>query len=163
MQNKQLLFDKRVQALHPTVTQVLFDFKLLVEEKKVTIETFLDEEIFVDIDRESLKVILRNLLDNAIKYTAEGGVIKVSTIAMDDTCYIEVEDSGIGISEEQLERINSLQELSIEKINRSKGIGLGLLLFTTLTKKNNGIFQIDGELNKGTAIKISFPIVKDVI
>lgn len=162
-QNKQLLFDKRVQALHPTVTQVLFDFKLLVEEKKVTIETFLDEEIFVDIDRESLKVILRNLLDNAIKYTAEGGVIKVSTIAMDDTCYIEVEDSGIGISEEQLERINSLQELSIEKINRSKGIGLGLLLCTTLTKKNNGIFQIDGELNKGTAIKISFPIVKDVI
>lgn len=162
-QNDQMLFEKKVQALYPIVNQVLFDFKLLAEEKQVTIETRLDEEIFLDVDRESLKTILRNLIDNAIKYTSENGMITVSSMVYNDTSTIRVEDSGVGISEEQLERINALQTLSIDKINRSKGVGLGLLLCTTLTQKNGGTFQVKGQLNKGTEVIISFPTVKDIV
>lgn len=161
-QNDQMIFDKKAQPLSPIVKQVLFDFKFLVEEKKIELETSLNEEIFADFDRESLKIVLRNLIDNAIKYTSENGTISVITSMNDDQCQIRVEDSGIGISEEQLKRINALQELSIEKIDRSEGVGLGLLLCTTLTKKNGGKFLVDSELNKGTKVVISFPKVNDV-
>ena len=160
-QNDQMIFDQSVQPVDPIIHQVLFDFQLLAQEKGIILETELEENIFINIDRESIKVVLRNLLDNAIKYTPEEGHIKISTIAENENCVVKVEDSGVGISEEQLERINALQELSIEKINRSKGIGLGLLLCTTLTQKNGGTFQVSAELNKGTVIKMSFPIAKE--
>ena len=161
-QNDQMIFNPQVQPIFPVINQVLFDFRLLAEEKGITLESDLDDEAFINIDRESIKVVLRNLLDNAIKYTPENGTIMVSTAIEGDQCQIQVADSGMGISEEQLERINSLQELSIDKINRSKGIGLGLLLCTTLIKKNGGSFQVSAELNKGTHIQMTFPIAEEV-
>ncbi len=161
-QNDQMIFDQQVQPIFPVINQVLFDFRLLAEEKGITLESDLDDEAFINVDRESIKVVLRNLLDNAIKYTPENGTIAVSTKIEGEHCQIQVADSGIGISKEQLDRINSLQELSIDKINRSKGIGLGLLLCTTLTKKNGGSFQVAAELNKGTQIQMTFPIAEEV-
>jgi signal transduction histidine kinase len=158
-QNDQMLFEKKVQLLAPVIQQVLFDFNLLLKEKKIALKTFLEDGVFAEIDRESLKVILRNLIDNAIKYTPEHGIISMTTSTTDDWCQIQVEDSGVGISKEQLEQINTLQELSVEKINRSKGVGLGLLLCTTLTKKNGGTFLVQAELNKGTKVVLSFPRV----
>jgi signal transduction histidine kinase len=160
-QNDQMIFNQQVQPISPVINQVLFDFRLLSEEKDITLESDLDDELFINVDRESIKVVLRNLLDNAIKYTPENGMITVSTAIEGDLCQIQVRDSGMGISEEQLERINSLQALSIDKINRSKGIGLGLLLCTSLTKKNGGSFQVTSQLNKGTQIQMTFPVAEE--
>ena len=61
----------------------------------------------------------------------------------------QFEDTGIGISAERLAKINSLKDVSIDKINRSEGVGLGLILCQTLVKKNKGILSFDSEEGKG--------------
>ena len=150
---------KKIWPLRPIIQHVLIDFKNLAEINQVEIQTDLNDDIDIVVDRESLKIILRNILDNAIKYTPEKGVIRITTqLINEDTCRIEIEDSGKGISPEQLAQIKQLKEINIEQIDRSKGVGLGFLLCTTLTNKNNGIFSIDSVLEKGTTIKIDFPL-----
>jgi signal transduction histidine kinase len=158
-ESNKLIFDKKAWALSPIIQQVLIDFQNLAEIKQIVIQTNLNDEIDIVIDRESLKIILRNILDNAIKYTNEKGVITITTQLINgDTCRIEVADSGKGISLQQLAQIKQLRELNIEQINRSKGVGLGFLLCTALTNKNNGIFNIDSVLGEGTTIKLDFPL-----
>lgn len=157
-QSNQLFFEKRVCALLPIIQHVLFNFESLAEAKQIKIQILLNDDIFVNVDKESLKIVLRNIIDNAIKYTPEHG--KISIIAKPiskNECVIEIEDSGPGISKEQLTTISELKELNIDKIDRSKGIGLGLLLCTTLIRKNNGSMDITSKLNKGTKTKITLP------
>ncbi|NQX85754.1 MAG: tetratricopeptide repeat-containing sensor histidine kinase [Flavobacteriaceae bacterium] len=158
-ESNKLIFDKKTWALTPIIQQVLIDFQNLAEIKQIEIQTNLNDEIDIVIDRESLKIILRNILDNAIKYTSEKGIIKISTqLINENTTRIEVKDSGKGISLQKLMKIKQLRELNIEQINRSKGVGLGFLLCTALTNKNNGVFNIDSIPGEGTTIKLDFPL-----
>lgn len=158
-QNNQLLFKTEIFAVQPIIKQVLADFIPLAQARHILLKFQIDNTIFINADRESLKIILRNILDNAIKYTPEYGSIKISTqIVSNNKCAITVEDTGVGFSEELLQRINVLQDLNIDKIDRSKGVGLGLLLCTTLIKKNNGTLAIESLLHKGTSMVIQFPL-----
>ncbi|WP_346882195.1 tetratricopeptide repeat-containing sensor histidine kinase [uncultured Algibacter sp.] len=162
-QSNKLIFDKKKLALTPIIHQILFDFKSLAEVNQIEIKTDLNDAININVDSESLKIILRNILDNAIKYTHEKGEIKVTTTLTDNnTCCIEIKDSGHGISLEQLTQIKRLKELNTDQINRSKGVGLGLLLCIILTKKNDAILDIESALGKGTTIKIFFPTIKNI-
>jgi signal transduction histidine kinase len=87
------------------------------------------------------------------------GSISVKTEKHSETqARIEIKDSGIGISEEKLQKINALKDLSIDKIDRSKGIGLGLLLCQTLIKKNNGTLFFKSEEGTSTTAVILLPL-----
>lgn len=156
-QSKQLLFQPEINALQPIIEQVLFDFKGLATAKHISLETNFVNAILGVYDRESLKVILRNLLDNAIKYTPENGKIQIHTSSDENDCFIEIIDTGIGFSSAQLNRIHNLKKITIANIDRSKGIGLGLLLCVTLVKKNEGSFTIINNVDKGATIRITIP------
>ncbi len=158
-QSKQLFFNKRTAAINPIIQHVIFNFKTLAETKQIDLKTRLKDSVLVNIDTESFKIVLRNLIDNAIKYTPENGTVSIETKTNAENCFIEVKDSGVGISEDQLKRINALKEISIDKIDRSKGIGLGLLLCTTLIKKNGGKFDIESKPNHGTKMIVTLPMV----
>src|SRR6185295_6279311 len=70
---------------------------LLAEDKNICVICDRSKPVFVQGDPGRLKQVTVNLLDNAIKYTAEGGVVKVSVFQQDGTAFLEVSDSGIGI------------------------------------------------------------------
>ncbi|MBC8754657.1 tetratricopeptide repeat-containing sensor histidine kinase [Kordia sp. YSTF-M3] len=156
-QSKQLLFELKTNPLQLIIEQVLFDFKHLAAAKHISIETNFEDSILGVFDRESLKIVLRNLLDNAIKYTPEHGEIQVKTFYHENDCCIEIIDTGIGFSEVLLDQIHYLKEITISNIDRSRGVGLGLLLCVTLIKKNKGNFVIEKNLPKGSVVKIKLP------
>ena len=157
-QNNQLSFKAEEYPLKPLVEQAVYNFEEIAEAKNIALTTKLEATILVKADKESLKIVLRNLLDNALKYTGENGKIEVKTYNdSEEFSVIEIKDTGFGISEEKLAKIKGLEDLSIDKINRSEGVGLGMLLCQTLIKKNNGKLLIDSELEVGTTIRILLP------
>lgn len=158
-QSNMLNFSEEEHALQPVIEHVLFDYENLAEAKAISITSELDNEIIVLTDKESLKIVIRNLIDNSIKYMDGSGSISVKTEKHSETqARIEIKDSGIGISEEKLQKINALKDLSIDKIDRSKGIGLGLLLCQTLIKKNNGTLFFKSEEGASTTAVILLPL-----
>ncbi|WP_418646040.1 ATP-binding protein [Tenacibaculum insulae] len=159
-QSNQLNFSQEEHVLQPVIEQVLFDYEDLAEAKAISIISDLESGILVLTDKESLKIVLRNLIDNSIKYMNGSGSISVKTKKHSTTlARIEIKDSGMGISEEKLQKINALKDLSIDKIDRSKGIGLGLLLCQTLIKKNNGTLFFESEEGVCTTAVILMPLV----
>ncbi|WP_271406325.1 tetratricopeptide repeat-containing sensor histidine kinase [Tenacibaculum soleae] len=158
-QSNMLSFLEEEHALQPVIEQVLFDYEDLAEAKDISISSNLESEIVVLTDKESLKIVIRNLIDNSIKYMDGFGSISVKTEKHSETqARIKIKDSGIGISEEKLQKINALKDLSIEKIDRSKGIGLGLLLCQTLIKKNNGALFFESQEGVSTTAIILLPL-----
>lgn len=154
-QSDQLIFDLELQAVSPIIEQVCFDFEQLAIAKEISLNYDLEQGNLAFFDRESLKTILRNILDNAIKYTPELGSITIRTKTLEGNTYaIEITDTGKGFTQKQLDTIQELDTINTEKINRSKGVGLGLLLCKTLAQKNNGHLQIENRINNGSKISI---------
>ncbi|WP_386106580.1 tetratricopeptide repeat-containing sensor histidine kinase [Tenacibaculum geojense] len=160
-QNNQMSFNKDVYPLKPLIEQSVFDFEHIAEAKNIELTTNLDSSLLIKVDKESLKIVLRNLLDNALKYTPEEGKIGVKTFLNNENCIIEIQDTGQGISDEQLTKIKDLEDLTIDKINRSEGVGLGMLLCQTLIKKNHGKLIINSKIGQGTSIQIVLQTVKE--
>ena len=157
-QNNQMVFEQKEYPFKPIIEHVLYDYENLIEANDVDITTNYLKNSLIKADRESLKIVLRNLLDNAVKYMNGKGAITIEMgVDPEDFAYVSIQDTGIGISKEKLERINSLKDVSIDKINRSEGVGLGLILCQTLVKKNQGILSFDSEEGKGTKVTIQLP------
>ncbi|CAL2086134.1 conserved hypothetical protein [Tenacibaculum sp. 190524A05c] len=161
-QNNQMVFEQKEYPFKPIVEHVLYDYENLIEANDVEIETNYTKNSLIKADRESLKIVLRNLLDNSVKYMNGQGKITIEMgVDSESYAYVSIQDTGIGISAERLAKINSLKDVSIDKINRSEGVGLGLILCQTLVKKNKGILSFDSEEGKGTKVTIQLPRSED--
>jgi signal transduction histidine kinase len=162
LQTKQLYFHKESVHLHSIVEQIAYNYKALLLDKAITFENKVSKNNFIYVDLDSLKIILRNLLDNAIKFSNEKGTIKMYT---EDTetnfCRFIIEDTGIGMSTNTINEILSDSELLAKKNNSEIiGTGLGMQLCKQMIKKNSGTLTIESELNKGTKMILLFPKIK---
>jgi len=114
-------------------------------------------EDLVWCDRESLRLILRNLLFNAVKFTS-GGLISLKSWSEGNSTLIEVSDTGCGIPPEILDNLfefgNAGSRIGTEG---EKGTGLGLQLVHDHVSKNNGTIRVRSEVYKGTAFTITLP------
>jgi len=160
-QNNQLLFMPEFHSIEFLINAILYDFNPIANAKNITLSTFFkDNDIQVYLDRELFKIAFRNLIDNAIKYTPNGGEVTVTTALENNECLVAIKDTGVGMSSELLDTINNYQTLSIEKIERSKGLGLGVLLSKTLIAKNNGSFKITNNKDIGITVSLRLPLEK---
>lgn len=124
-----------------------------LEDKKVELDLNCSKEIFVDRDRLSQVIII--LLDNSIKYTSANDKIQIVTHCKDDKCFIEVKDTGIGISKESQKHI--FERFYREDKARSRengGTGLGLSIAYTLVKLHGGTIKVSNNEPKGTKFVI---------
>ena len=113
----------------------------------------------VDADRRALKQITLNLISNALKFTPRGGLVTVSLHARDDVLELAVADSGIGISELDLQRIGRPYEQAGDMGQQSKGTGLGLSLVRAFAELHGGEMAIESRLGEGTAVTIRLPVL----
>ena len=159
LQTKQLYFHKDSLHLQSMVQHVTHNYKPLMLNKNIRFEQELDKSIFVFADQDSFKIILRNLLDNAIKFSGEKGTIKVYTQpAEKDFFELVVEDSGQGMNEAtRQELLKESVLLSKKKNDTDIGTGLGLQLCKSMIAKNGGSLAIESRENLGTKMIISFP------
>ena len=106
-----------------------------------------------------IKTLFRNLVSNSIKFTKEYGYINLIIEKIDNNLQILIEDNGIGISEENLRKIFNNEKVTTLGTNNETGTGLGLSICKEIVELHNGNMIIESELNKGTKIKITLPLV----
>lgn len=113
-------------------------------------------------DFEALRRVIRSLIDNAIKYTPEGGRILVSARASDETVTISVSDTGKGIPEADLPRVfdkfyRGASEAKDEASTAAPGVGLGLYLAQHIVGQLNGEITVESKPGKGTTFSVNLP------
>ncbi|RBW57225.1 histidine kinase [Tenacibaculum sp. E3R01] len=162
-QTKQVYFEIKSTRLFFMVEQMAYNYKPLMLEKNIQFENKVSKKDLVLADQESLKLIIRNLLDNAIKFSNKDGEIKVySRNEHKGYCDLIVEDTGMGMTNEtRLKLLEDTLLLSKKEHEDVIGTGLGLQLCKTMVKKNNGKFSIESELGVGTKMIVSLPKKQD--
>jgi len=131
-------------------------YEMLAEEKQIKLrKNFAEIPVFLEADPVRLRQALGNLLDNAIKFTPEGGHITVSILSESNVVNIEIKDTGVGISESEQLRI-------FERLYRgdqsrgSKGMGLGLSLVKGIIQAHRADIQVISSPNQGSTFRIEF-------
>jgi len=109
-------------------------------------------------DADALRQVLDNLVDNAIKYTRNGGTITVRWSAADNTAWFEVEDTGMGISDRDLPRIfERFYRADKARSREVGGTGLGLAIVKHLVQSMKGTIRVSSQLGKGTTFRVMLP------
>lgn len=124
--------------------------------KGIAISTSIDPKWKVFADRDMLKMVITNLINNAIKFTPTGGHIQIRLEKLTDKVCIHVIDNGIGMSQEKQDNLFTFQASSTYGTNYEKGIGLGLILCKEFIEKQNGKISFVSEQDKGTTFTIEF-------
>lgn len=131
------------------------------EAKKKGVEIFLDinSNCILMGDKDKFKQMILNLMSNSIKYTEEGGRVRVKSYTKGMNLVMEIQDNGIGISEEDLPRIfERFYRVDKARSRESGGTGLGLAIVKHIVKLFDGDINVTSELEVGTKFVITIPI-----
>lgn len=113
----------------------------------------------IDADPHALYQILGNILDNAAKFTPEGGRVAVRTRLVPGAVNIFIEDTGIGIPKEKLERVGRpFEQVEGDLVRRYQGSGLGLAIARSLTELHGGSLRLRSAIGAGTIVMIHLPL-----
>jgi signal transduction histidine kinase len=128
----------------------------VAEEKKVAVSLERKDDVTVNGDRDRLRQVFANLLDNAIKYTPGGGHVRITLSHDADRALVTVEDTGAGISPEHLPRI--WERLYRADSSRSeRGLGLGLSLVKAFVEAHGGTVEAASEPGRGSTFTVRLP------
>ena len=132
-------------------------FQNIALKKDIQLITNINENINIKADMDMLRLIIRNLLNNAIKFTPAGGKIVLTAIKQDADCIISVKDTGIGIPTDKHGDIFSLKANSTYGTENEKGTGLGLVLCKDYTLLQKGKIWFTSTEGVGTTFFVSLP------
>ena len=158
-QNNTIEFAPANQNLNQIIQENVELLQSSAAQKQITIKSEIHNEIFVFADINMLKTILRNLLSNAIKFSFPQGEVIVNVTKSDNFAEIAIEDFGIGIKKENIEKLMTSHEyFSTYGTANEKGTGLGLNLCKDFVERNGGKINIESEEGKGTKIYFTLPL-----
>ncbi len=134
-------------------------FGKIAERKNIKIERANDASLFVFSDRNMCNLIVRNLVNNAVKFTERGGTVTIEMTTDGDYAWISIADTGIGIEPDQLDVLTRPDhKLSKTGTDGEMGIGMGLSLCVQMIKANGGEMKATSEPGKGSEFKFSLPL-----
>ena len=135
---------------------------LLAEDKGITLKCAESAEVNIEGDRARLKQIVVNLLDNSIKYTAEGGTITLRVAAQAHEALLEVADTGIGIPAEALPHVFE-RFFRVDKARSRElgGAGLGLSIVKSICSAHGGRVDVESTIGVGTQVRVFFPLANE--
>jgi len=136
-------------------------FNELAKKKDQILDFIHSDEIYVFADDVMISSVFRNLVGNSMKYTPKGGKIVVETKTDGDNAIVTVKDNGVGISEENIQKLFKVSEsVKTYGTENEDGTGLGLILCKEFITKNGGYILIDSEVGVGTTVTLSLPLNK---
>ncbi|HHW13064.1 MAG TPA: sensor histidine kinase [Firmicutes bacterium] len=167
---EQLLFLARGDNETIPLEKVVFDAREIVAEivretrlidPAHTFQTELDGPAYLEADQHLIKQALRILVDNSIKYTPEGGTIRLKVGTAQDTVKIQVQDDGIGIPPADVPRIfDRFYRSDQSRARKTGGSGLGLAIAKWIIDHHGGYYEVLSRLGIGTRITINFPAAR---
>ena len=146
-------------GLPPLIERAVKEMLPLIEVKKITFETTVDGELpSLPIDRERMLQVLRNLIGNALKFTPEGGRVRVSAGRLNREVKVSVTDTGPGIPKENLKTIfEKFRQAHLLNSDKTKGTGLGLAIVKHIITAHGGRVWAENEPEQGTSFTFVLP------
>lgn len=133
-------------------------FSRLAKDKNITLKTDIPKNLTVMADKNAMLTIIRNLIDNAVKFTPEGGQITFKAEEEGDRVMTKIIDTGVGMPQEKIKDLFTLKKGKTEQGTAGeKGTGLGLSLVKELVKINKGIIKVTSQIGKGTTFNVMLP------
>ena len=145
--------------LYETFNAVKDMLSYIAESKDIDFKyEFLETSLYVNSNRDYIKQIFLNLIENAIKYTPSNGKVRVIVASNEKDIIIEVKDNGIGIPKEDINRIfERFYRVDKARSRDVGGTGLGLAITKHIVKSLNGKIEVKSELNKGSEFIVTIP------
>ena len=146
--------------LNTCVQKVIDIYSFHIQNKGFDLRVDLSKNLpGIQADGEAISEALINLLDNAIKYSNENKVIHLRTGHYQSNVFMEVEDQGIGINEQDRKLIfEKFYRVSTGEVHNTKGSGLGLSLVNHIMQSHGGKIELESEPGKGSCFRLVFPI-----
>ncbi len=158
---KELQFIKSESDIMEVINDVLEEQKGLISQKslKLNLDTEGRTSLMVNMEKEKLRQVFMNVVNNAIKYCRPEGEINISVRTQDDKLAVSVADNGIGIPKDQQSRIFEKFFRSDNAVKmQAQGTGLGLYVANQIIKNHGGVLNFSSEENKGTIFTFILPL-----
>lgn len=153
LENQQIYPNVEKYYLGEQLCECMLTFEALWEEKKIEIETDIDDEVLIEADKELLDLVWHNLLSNALKFTDENGKVTMSLHKDDQYVYVQVKDTGCGMSAETGKNIFK-KFYQGDTSHATKGNGLGLALVKRVIDICGGEISVSSQLGEGSIFTV---------
>lgn len=137
------------------LNQTLDFLSQIIHEKEIKVNNHINEEICVLADKNHFNFIIRNLISNAVKFTPKRGEINLSCTDEQDYFKFSIQDSGIGISQDRLNKIFTADSSSTSGTHNEKGTGLGLIICKEFIESNGGQITVSSVEGKGATFSFT--------
>lgn len=163
MDRQELKLNQEPVHMHEMLAQVLETYQLQLESKNGEVQTLFNaKNDLVSVDEVHFGNLLSNLIDNAIKYSNDTILIKVSTHSTSKQLIIRIEDNGIGMSKETVKRIfEKFYRAHTGNLHNVKGFGLGMSYVKTVIDAHKGKMRVESTLGKGSIFTIEIPLLSE--
>lgn len=156
--SKGILFENKKINLSKLVSKIVEETSVIAKQRKISVISYLPEDLEVKGDERLFYFIFKNLIDNAVKYNHEGGKVEIKYSTLPKEQVISVCDTGPGIPKSHLpfifERFYRVDKSRSRKLG---GTGLGLSIVKLAVEKLNGKVDVESEVGKGTCFKVYLP------
>jgi len=141
------------------IEEIVEDARVLSAEKRLKIELEKNDGVTIKGNEELMIRLLWNLIDNAIKYTSSQGKVTLGLRKEDSTAILKVEDTGIGIPEEDIRKIfDRFYRVDKSRSRKLGGSGLGLAICKWIVELHHGEIRVESEVNKGSQFNVILPV-----
>ena len=153
-----LRLDLRPVELQELLLEIYEQMKVVADNRSVNLQRASLEAVSIRGDREHLRRLLLNLVDNGIKYTPEGGSVTLSLQSAKEWATVRISDTGIGLSKDEQERIFTRFYRAVEaRSQREGGAGLGLCIALSIAEAHGGKIQVESTPGQGSTFKVLLP------
>jgi signal transduction histidine kinase len=149
--------DTEEMNVAPLIEDIVGLYGYVAEEKGVSVHTGFPEELYLKADRNWIRQVLANLLDNAIKYTPAGGRVDIEARRKEQEVVITVKDTGVGIPDEELDRIWDRLYRG-DRSRSQRGLGLGLSLVKAIVGAHRGYVEVSSVPGAGSVFTVYLPV-----
>lgn len=163
LQQDRISIDPAPTDLADVVAEVADTVRPQARGKGVDLSVDRAQRVEATVDRDRIAQVLHNLLDNAVKFTPEGGTVTVSHVREDDEAVVTVRDTGIGMTQAQLDELFGAFHRVHEDEHDLAGTGLGLYISRGLVEKHGGTIEVESDgPGEGSTFTVLLPIGDDL-
>ena len=155
---KQIEYSPKLINIGDIIRENLASVKFQALSKDIKIAADCEQQHIAFADEDMVKLIMRNILSNALKFTPHGGSITIVVLEENGSIAVRITDTGVGITPENIEKILSDDKfITTYGTENEKGTGLGLKLCKSFVSLNKGTLTIESEIGKGTSFSFTLP------
>jgi len=161
--NDEITYQPENTSIYEIGERTLEIYFALARMKKIHLMNNIDQGVYAHADKNLLMTVLRNLVNNALKFTPEDGMVVIGASTNEEVVHVWVQDTGIGMKPERVETIFNLEKTKSAGTRGETGNGLGMFFCKKFVEINRGEIYVESEQGKGTKITFTLPNAESMV